>query len=56
MQGWIKLHRKILHSEIFQNEKLFKIFIYCLTKSSHKRTECRIGRQKVQLEPGEFVF
>ena len=56
MQGWIKLHRKILHSELFQNEKLLKIFIYCLTKSSHKRTECRVGRQKVQLEPGQFVF
>ncbi|MCP3032600.1 DnaD domain protein [Halobacillus sp. A1] len=56
MQGWIKLHRKILHSEIFENEKMLKIFIYCLTKSSHKNTESRVGRQKVQLEPGQFIF
>ncbi|MFC7061663.1 DnaD domain-containing protein [Halobacillus seohaensis] len=56
MQGWVKLHRKILHSEIFDNEKMLKIFIYCLTKSSHKQAEVRVGRQKVQLEPGEFIF
>ncbi|MCP3028789.1 DnaD domain-containing protein [Halobacillus sp. A5] len=56
MQGWLKLHRKILHSEIFDNEKMLKIFIYCLTKASHKNTESRVGRQKVQLEPGQFIF
>ncbi|RDY69100.1 DnaD domain protein [Halobacillus trueperi] len=56
MQGWLKLHRKILHSEIFENEKMLKIFIYCLTKSSHKNTESRVGRQKVELEPGQFIF
>ncbi|MFC7061114.1 DnaD domain-containing protein [Halobacillus seohaensis] len=56
MQGWVKLHRKILHSEIFDNEKMLKIFIYCLTKSSHKQAEARVGRQKVQLKPGEFIF
>ncbi|WP_173915941.1 DnaD domain-containing protein [Halobacillus sp. Marseille-Q1614] len=56
MQGWIKLHRKIIQSEIFENEKMLKIFIYCLTKSSHKNTESRVGRQKVQLKPGQFIF
>ncbi|EVX32397.1 hypothetical protein U268_02796, partial [Staphylococcus aureus H33602] len=25
MTGWIKLHRKLLDSPIFQNEKLFKV-------------------------------
>ncbi|WP_079529929.1 MULTISPECIES: DnaD domain-containing protein [Halobacillus] len=56
MQGWVKLHRKILHSEIFENEKMLKVFIYCLTKSCHKQTQSRIGRQKVKLEPGQFIF
>ncbi|QAS52345.1 DnaD domain-containing protein [Halobacillus litoralis] len=56
MQGWLKLHRKILHSEIFENEKLLKVFIYCLTKASHKSTESRVGRQKVTLKPGQFIF
>ncbi|MBM7554832.1 DnaD domain-containing protein [Thalassobacillus pellis] len=56
MQGWVKLHRKILHSEIFENEKMLKVFIYCVAKSSHKVTESRVGRQKVELEPGQFIF
>ncbi len=56
MQGWVKLHRKILHSDIFDNEKMLKVFIYCLTKSSHKQAESRIGRRKVLLEPGQFIF
>ncbi|MYL56611.1 DnaD domain protein [Virgibacillus halodenitrificans] len=56
MQGWVKLHRKILHNEIFENEKMLKVFIYCLTKSSHKDTESRVGRQKVEIEPGQFIF
>nr|WP_239540114.1 DnaD domain protein [Salimicrobium jeotgali] len=50
------MHRKILHSEIFENEKLLKVFIYCLTKASHKSTESRVGRQKVTLKPGQFIF
>ncbi|EWB44476.1 hypothetical protein U457_02716 [Staphylococcus aureus W55446] len=34
MTGWIKLHRKLLDSPIFQNEKLFKVFGY-LKKREH---------------------
>lgn len=56
MQGWVKLHRKILHSAIFQNEKLLKIFIYFLAKSSHKTNEVRVGRQKIELKPGQLIF
>lgn len=56
MQGWIKLHRKILTSNIFQNEKLLKVFIYCLTKASHAHHKQTVGRQIVDLEPGQFVF
>jgi hypothetical protein len=56
LQGWIKLHRKILCSDIFQNEKLFKVFMYCLLKATHSDHEIKVGRQKVKLTPGQFVF
>lgn len=56
MQGWIKLHRKLLGSPIFQNEKLLKVFIYCLMKATHSDHEQIVGRQNVQLKPGQFVF
>ena len=56
MTGWIKLHRKILDSPIFQNEKLFKVFAYCLMKASHKEHTQLVGRRVVHLKKGQFVF
>ncbi|MYL44618.1 DnaD domain protein [Virgibacillus halodenitrificans] len=56
MNGWIKLHRKMLTSNIFQNEKLLKIFTYCLLKATHTEHQQVVGKQKVDLKPGQFVF
>lgn len=56
MGGWIKLHRKLLESPVFQNEKLFKIFAWCLLKASHAEHTELIGLQKVSLRPGQFVY
>jgi len=55
MKGWIKLHRQLLSSHIFQNEKLLKTWIWCLMKASHTERTQVVGRQKVDLEPGQFV-
>lgn len=54
--GWIKLHRKIIDDPIFQNEKLLKVWLYCLLKASHKEHESLVGMQLVKVKPGEFVF
>ncbi|MBN6889932.1 DnaD/phage-associated family protein [Cytobacillus horneckiae] len=56
MNGWIKLHRKLLTSKIFENEKLLKIFIYCLMKATHSDHQQIVGKQIIDLKPGEFVF
>lgn len=56
MNGWIKLHRKLLTSNIFQNEKLLKVFTYCLLKATHTGYQQLVGKQKIDLKPGEFVF
>lgn len=56
MQGWIKLHRKMLHSNVFQNEKLFKVFMYCLMKATHSEHRQLVGKQFIELEQGQFVF
>lgn len=56
MAGWIKVHRQLMDSPIFDNEKLFKVFMYCLMKASHKEHKQLVGKQVVILKPGQFVF
>ena len=56
MSGWIKLHRKITDSAVFDNEKILKVFIYCLTSASHKDHDQLVGNQIVHLKPGQFIF
>lgn len=56
LHGWIKLHRQLLESTCFDNEKLLKVWIYCLLKATHKEHEQLIGRQKIILKPGQFIF
>lgn len=54
-QGWIKIHRQLLGSNIFQNEKLLKIWMWCLLKATHAEREQIVGRQKVELKEGQFI-
>lgn len=56
MHGWIKLHRELLKSNIFQNEKLLKVFMYCLLKASHTDYTAKVGLQNIDLKPGQFVY
>ncbi len=55
-QGWVRLPRELLNSYMFHNEKLWKVFTWCLLKATWKPREITIGRQKVKLEPGQFIF
>ena len=58
--GFIKLHRAILNSEVFQNEALLKVWIWCLLKASYKKYSYSIpagkGTAVIELEPGQFLF
>lgn len=56
MEGYIKLYRKLLDNPVFHNEKLLKVFIWCLLKASHSEHEQLVGLQKITLKPGQFVF
>jgi uncharacterized phage protein (TIGR02220 family) len=55
MQGYIKLYRKLLASSIFHNEKLLKVWIWCLLKASHKGYKHVVGLQEIELSEGQFV-
>ncbi len=55
MQGWIKLHRKLLDNPIFNDPHLLKLWVYCLLKATHKERKQIVGKQMVELQPGQFV-
>jgi hypothetical protein len=55
VQGWIKLHRKIRLNPIFNDMELLRLWLICLTEAAHKPYEQLVGRQTVQLKPGQFV-
>lgn len=59
-RGYIKLWRKSIDSRIFKNEKLWKVWTWCLLKASHKRQWVTMNSGKIEIEieisPGQFVF
>lgn len=59
-EGWIKLHRKIEKSAVFQNEGILKVWIWCLIKANHedKWVPVRTGRGTTQVlvKRGQFIF
>lgn len=55
MRGWVKLHRQMLNSPIFDNPHLMKMWMWCLLKASHKDHECLVGLDTIELKAGEFV-
>lgn len=52
---WVKLHRDILINRIFNNEKLLKVFIWCILKATWKEYYQVVGRKTIKLLPGQFV-
>lgn len=51
MEGWIKLHRKIIEHEIWTDVTTFRLFMLLLLKSTHKNYE----HKGLKLKPGQFV-
>ncbi|WP_010501367.1 conserved phage C-terminal domain-containing protein [Paenibacillus elgii] len=55
MQGWIKLHRKLLASPFFTDPNYLKLWVLCLLKASYQPTRQLVGNQLIDLEVGQFV-
>lgn len=51
MEGWIKLHRRITEWEWFDDDKLFKLFIYLLIKANHENG----GWHGINIERGQLI-
>jgi hypothetical protein len=58
--GFIKLYRAILNSEVFRNDALLKVWIWCLCQANFMKSYFPIstgrGSTVVKVGPGQFVF
>lgn len=59
-EGWVKLYRKSIHSQVFQNEGLWKVWTWCLMKANHQDqwASIRTGRGMTEafVKRGQFIF
>lgn len=59
-EGWIKLYRKSIDSQVFQNDGLWKVWTWCLLKANHKDAWVLVttgkGETEVFVERGQFIF
>ena len=59
-RGYLKLWRKSIDSEVFANESLWRLWSWCLMKTSYKTRHINLsigkGEIVVALHPGQFVF
>lgn len=60
MEGYFKVHRKILQSQVFAHQTALKIWIWCLAKVTFKERYVPLksgkGEITVRLMPGQFIF
>ncbi|KIL45737.1 hypothetical protein [Jeotgalibacillus soli] len=54
MHGYVKLYRKTLASSIWQDPDLFRLWMFCLMKASHKERTVMVEKKEVELDPGQF--
>ena len=55
MEGWIKLHRKLIENPIFLKPELLQLFIYCLLKANHEPQRIIFNGQEIEIKIGQFI-
>lgn len=55
MQGWIKLHRRVLKHWIFQDSEYFKFWIYILLDVNHEDKKILWNKELVEIKRGEKI-
>ncbi|MEW6427490.1 MAG: hypothetical protein AB1568_05595 [Thermodesulfobacteriota bacterium] len=58
--GYVKLHRRLLDSQVFQNEGLLKVWLWCLMKANYGESWATIttgrGSSEVKVGVGQFLY
>jgi hypothetical protein len=55
VNGWIKLHRKVIDNPIFDKPELFKLFVYCLLAAGHEEKKIIWNGKDEILPKGSFI-
>jgi endonuclease III-like uncharacterized protein len=55
MQGWIKLHRKLLENAVMSKGAYLQIWLALLLLANHKETEFIFNNRKQVLQPGQLI-
>ena len=55
MQGYVKLHRRLLDSPAFRRERPLKVWIWCLLRANHKGRRILWNGSAKDLLPGQFL-
>lgn len=54
-QGWVCVHRQLLDNPIFKNDKMFRVFMFCLLRAQHTAGDQLVGDSVVHLEAGQLA-
>lgn len=55
LDGWVKLHRSLLGSAVFQDPACLRVWVWCLLRASYRDRQFLHGNTVMALEPGQFV-
>jgi hypothetical protein len=55
VNGWIKLHRKLLKNPIFYKPELLQLFIYCLLTAGHEEQKILFNGKEEVVPIGSFI-
>ena len=55
MEGWIRVHRKIIDAPWFSKSEYVHLWLYLLLKANHKDREIFVGNEKVLVKRGQLL-
>ena len=55
MEGWIRVHRKIIDEPWFNKSEYVHLWLYLLLKANHKDQEIFVGNEKVLVKRGQLL-
>lgn len=55
MEGWVRIHRKIIDVPWFNKSEYVHLWLYLLLKANHKDQEIFIGNEKILVKRGQLL-